>query len=82
MDSVEGFGSPDEAAVAGWPEAAGVHVVSVTVAGNRAEVVLNTEPEYRYWVYCVKRNGRWEEAVSGSGPTEGWDDPATVEWRE
>jgi hypothetical protein len=75
-----GFDSPEEAALAGWPEAAGVQVVSTSVVGNRAEVVLDTNPDYRYWVYCVKRDGRWEESVSGNGPTEGWHDPNFIHW--
>ena len=35
---------------------------------------------YRYWVYCVEREGRRHEAVSGNGPTIGWDDPSLIDW--
>jgi hypothetical protein len=72
--------SPEEAALAGWPDASGVRVVSTSVVENRAEVVLDTDPDYRYWVYCVKRHGRWHESVSGNAATEGWEDPTILDW--
>jgi len=55
-------------------------VVSATVRGDRAEVVMDMTPSYDYWVYCVWRDGRWSEVVSGNGPTEGWDDPEAIAW--
>ena len=78
----EGFDSPEVAALAGWPDAAQPRVVSVKVAGTRAEVVIEVGPAYRYWVYCVQREGRWAEAASGNGPTDGWDDATLIHWNE
>lgn len=68
------FATPEEAALDGWPESARVHVVEVTVAGDWAEVVLDTEPSYPYWVYCARRAGRWVECGSANGPNVGWED--------
>ena len=42
--------------------------------------VIEVEPNYPYWVYCVRRDGRWREIVSGNGPTVGWDDPNVIDW--
>jgi hypothetical protein len=75
-----GYATPHEAGLAGWPGASEAHVVQVEVVGDRAEVVIDTDPSYRYWVYCVRRGDRWYEAVSGNGPTVGWQDPYTIGW--
>lgn len=78
------FDTPEEAALAGWRGAAGVtvQVESVEVRGDRAEVILDfCQPGHRDFVYCVQRNGRWTETVSGNGPTVGWDDPEQIHWR-
>jgi hypothetical protein len=42
------FDSPQEAALAGWASTTGAYprVVSVDVSGDRAEVVIDTEPSY------------------------------------
>ena len=80
VSEADGFNSPEEAALEGWPPAAGARVVSATVRGDRAEVVMDMTPSYDYWVYCVRRDGRWSEVVSGNGPTEGWDDPEAIAW--
>lgn len=77
------FDTPEEAALATWRDTAGVtvQVESVDVRGDRAEVVLSFgAPGYRDFVYCVQRNRRWTEAVSGNGPTIGWDDPDRIHW--
>jgi hypothetical protein len=71
------FDSPEDAALAGWPPAARPRVVSVTVRGDRAEVEIDMMPSYQYWVYCIRRNGRWREVVSGNGPNYSWDDPSS-----
>jgi hypothetical protein len=71
------FDAPEAAALAHWPESSHVRVVSVTVRGNRAEVVLDTDPHYPYWVYCERRDGLWCEGSSGNGPWVGWDDPGS-----
>jgi hypothetical protein len=78
-----GFDSPQEAALAGWASAPSAHarVVSVDVRGNRAEVLIDTDPSHHPdWVYCVRRNGQWFEAVSGNAPSIGWHDPNVLGW--
>jgi len=79
-----GYGSAEDAALAGWPSAARVRILSVDVRGDRAEIVVDTDPSYPYWIYCVKDPifGRWRESVSGNGPAEGWDSTSTIFWRE
>ena len=77
---VGGFESPQEAALNGWPGSAKAHAVSVDVRGDRAEVVIDTDPSYQYWVYCVRRDDGWHEGVSGNGPTINWDDPSVYSW--
>ena len=74
--------TPEQAALATWETArsARPRVVSITARGDRAEVVIRTEPESRDWVYCVRRDDGWRSAVSGNGPTLGWDDPAHSHW--
>lgn len=67
--------TPEEAALAGWPTVSLVGVRSVTVEGDRAEVVLDCNPSWPNWVYCVRTRGRWHEAISENGPTTRWDDP-------
>lgn len=74
------YPTPEEAALAGWPASSKVHVVSVTIRGNRAEVVLDTDPHYPYWVYCRKVGDGWVEGATGNGPTPGWDDPERLQW--
>ena len=76
------FDSPEAAALAGWRQApkAGARVAQVTVRGRRAEVVLDLEPAYRDWVYCVQGEHGWRETVSGNGPTVNWDDPDAYNW--
>ena len=79
-DEVEGFASPEDAGLSGWPVVAKARVVSLDVRGDRAEVVVDTEPSYAYWLYCVRRSGKWRVAVSGNGPTAGWGDPSIFAW--
>jgi hypothetical protein len=76
----DGYETPEELALADWPSASGVRVVSVEVRGDRAEVHLDMGPTYDYWVYCLKVDGRWHETVSGNAPTTGWDDPNEIDW--
>ncbi|HEV2070079.1 MAG TPA: hypothetical protein VGR26_09825 [Acidimicrobiales bacterium] len=74
------FDTPEDAALAPWRgPGATVHVRNVDVRDHRAEVILDVAA-YRDFVYCVRRNGRWREAVSGNGPTIGWDDPQRIQW--
>ena len=74
------FPTPDEAALANWPPSAHARVIDVEVGGNRAEVIVDTDPSEPDWVYCVRSEGGWREVVSGNGPTIGWDDPSIFEW--
>lgn len=80
MDRVTTFDSPEEAALAGWPEAARARVISVEVRGNRAEVVVTTDPDYPYWVYSQRSGEGWQVTLGSNGPCDGWDDPAKIQW--
>ena len=77
-----GFASPEEAALATWADSPRAHawVVAVDIRGDRAEVIIDTEPSYRDYVYCQRRRDGWCEVVSGNGPTVGWDDPSFIQW--
>jgi hypothetical protein len=81
-EQVPGFESPEAAALATWQSApsARSRVVSVDVRADRAEVVIDTDPSYPDWIYCVRREGRWDVVVSGNGPSIGWDDPDSLPW--
>ena len=74
--------TPERAALATWESAraAQPRVVSITARGDRAEVVIEAEPDYCDWVYCVRDHDGWRSVVSGNGPTIGWDDPAHIHW--
>jgi hypothetical protein len=67
--------TPEAAALDGWPTASQVRVRSVTVQGDQAEVVVDTDPGWPNWVYCVRTRGRWHEAVTENGRTVHWSDP-------
>ena len=67
-------------ALGDWPPDANAHVVSVTVAGDRAEVALLVNGDHGYWMYFLHDDDGWRETVSGNGPTSGWDDPTLIEW--
>lgn len=80
MDRPGAFDRPEDAALSGWPKAARAKVVSVEIRGNRAEVVLDTDPHYPYWVYCQRSGKGWQVTIDGNGPCVGWDDPAEIQW--
>jgi hypothetical protein len=80
QNAADGYASPEEGALAGWPDKATVRVLSVDVRGDRAEVVVDTDPSNPYWVYCMRVDGRWHATVSGNGPTVGWDNPDFIRW--
>jgi len=82
VDDRQGHASPELAALATLSQAAEAQVVSIEVRGDRAELVIKTIPSHPdgYWVYCIRRHGRWHETVSGNGPTIGWDEPRVIEW--
>jgi hypothetical protein len=63
-----------------WSPQANARVVSVTVAGNRAEVALFLNGDYGYWMYFQRDDEGWCETVSGNGPTGFWDDPTVIGW--
>ena len=81
-DAESNYETPEEAALADWPPDSGIRVVSVDIRGDRAEVLLDMDPTYEYWSYCVRVDGRWHEAVSGNAPTSGWDDPNEIHWNQ
>ena len=78
----DGYSSPQEAALANWPEAAGARVVQVSVVGERAQLILETDQDrpYPYYVYCIRHDGLWHEVMSGNAPTYRWDDPNEYDW--
>jgi len=80
MDRDGVFCRPEDAALAGWPEAARARVVSVEVRGDRAEVVIDTDSPYPCWIYCQRSDDGWHVTVGGNGPCVGWDDPTEIQW--
>lgn len=84
--SAEVFDTPEEAALSSWQETPGAkaRVRSVTIRGERAEVIIETDqsdPDYVDFVYCVRGEaGRWQGVVSSNGPTARWDDVDEYDW--
>lgn len=76
------FDRPKEAALDGWPAATDAKVVSVDIRSNRAEVVVDTDPSYPYWVYCQRSGAGWRVTIDGNGPCVGWDDPTLIQWSD
>jgi len=76
------YESPEEAALAGWSStpSARARVVSVEIVDDRAQIVLAINDDYRDWVYCTRREGRWREGLSGNGPSDGWSNPDVLRW--
>ena len=74
--------TPERAALATWESARSdrPRAVSITVRGDRAEVVIETEPQHRDWVYCIRDEVGWRLVVWGNGPTADWDDPSHIHW--
>jgi hypothetical protein len=60
-------------ALGDWSPNTNAQVVSVAVAGNRAEVALLVNGDYGYWMYFQRDDQGWYERVSGNGPTIDWD---------
>ena len=50
-------------------------VISETIVGDRAEVVLELEPGYDEWCYFVRHGGVWRPSHSGNAPAIDWSDP-------
>jgi hypothetical protein len=55
----DGFGTPEEAAIDGYPPSANARAVSVKVRGDQAVVVVDTDPAYRYVVHLRKEGDLW-----------------------
>jgi hypothetical protein len=43
--------------------------------------VIDTDPSYPDWVYCVRRTGQWFVAIAGNARCHRWDDPEFIHWR-
>lgn len=73
----DGFDSPEDAALDGFPRAH-CRVVASRADGGHAYVFLDTgsavQP-YLYGVDCVRLSGRWFGSISGNGP--GWSQAGT-----
>lgn len=67
-------------ALAEWPGQAGVRVQSVTVVGDRAEVALDVNGNYDYWVYYQRDGNGWQEPASGNGPMTDWQNTSVIQW--
>jgi len=70
--SLNGYRTPEEAALAGFPPAAAARLVGLVVRGKRAQVELRVGPEYPDFVDCERVDGRWHERSSGNGPNLVW----------
>ena len=56
----EGFATPEEAALASFPELALARVLKVKRRGDtRAEVLVDTEPSHPMLVYCERDGEQW-----------------------
>jgi len=64
----------------GTTAAAAARVVTVTVAGDRAEVAQVVNGGYEYWAYFVRDEQDWLEAGNGNGPSIDWAQPSALEW--
>jgi hypothetical protein len=76
-DLESGHDTPEAAASATWASApsANAQVISVDVRSDSAEVVIDTDPSYRDWVYCKRGSGGWVVVTSGNGRNHAWTDP-------
>ena len=74
--------SPAETELERWRSMSGhvPRVVSESIVGERAEVVLEVEPGHEEWCYYAWRDEAWTPVHSGNGPTEGWSDPGRYSW--
>lgn len=58
--SVGGFSTPEDAAVASFPDAAKARAVRVEfVSDDRAVVTVDTEPSHPMQVFCERSTGTW-----------------------
>ncbi|MCA1696404.1 MAG: hypothetical protein LC749_17735 [Actinobacteria bacterium] len=57
----EGYRTPEEAALSGWPSAARARVLRVSVRKDRATVLVDTVPSHPMRILCERRSdGLWE----------------------
>ena len=54
-----GYPTPEEAALANYPPSAHARAVTTKVRGRKATVVIETDPSYKYVVYCRKDGDLW-----------------------
>ena len=80
MSDAEAERTLERLALVEWSENANARVVSVTIAGNRAEVALVVNGDYGYWMYFQRDDEGWCETVSGNGRTVDWHDPSGIQW--
>jgi hypothetical protein len=63
----DGYETPEEAALAGWPPTALARVVRVEKkAEDRADVIVDTDPRYFMRAQCRRYGGLWYEEASGN----------------
>jgi hypothetical protein len=53
----DGFETPEEAALSGYPTEAHARVVRMKRRGKNAVVEVETDPSYRYFVHCREEDG-------------------------
>jgi hypothetical protein len=77
----ETFATPELAALAQWAESPGAHarLIAVRHAEDEAEVEIEVDPGYRYWVWCERREDGWVEVQSSNLPSLGSLDPRVWE---
>lgn len=82
MPDADTWESPEQVALRGWDgyPAAGAVVTSVTVDGDRAEVLITVADGYPDYVYCVLTDAGWGEILSGNGPVVEWHDHRLYDW--
>ncbi|SDO23225.1 hypothetical protein SAMN05428965_3319 [Geodermatophilus sp. DSM 45219] len=52
----------------------------MTVVGDRAEVALDVNGNYDYWVYYQRDGNGWQEPASGNGPMTDWQNTSVIQW--
>jgi len=55
------YSTPEDAALSGWGPSARAHVVSSTMEGSIARIIIDTEPSHPMEVVCVRgQDGLWD----------------------
>ena len=60
-DDRQAYAAPEESALAGCPPGARPRVISVTINGDEAVVVYDTEPSKPVTSHCALGTGGWSE---------------------